>query len=133
LEGKLRHIGLCNVDVAQLARAQKVAKIVSVQNRYNVSDRSSEPVLKACEQSGLAFIPWFPVGAGGALTKPGGKLDCIAQKHEATIAQIAIAWLLQHSAVMLPIPSSSTVKHLEEDEGAAKLHLSVEKMQSLSV
>lgn len=114
-EGKIRHIGVSNFDAAQLARAQRVVTVVSVQNRYNLKDRTSEAVLKDCERAGIAFIPWFPLGAG----------------RDATNAQGAIAWLLARSPVMLPIPGTSSVKHLEENVAAAAVRLSAEDLRKL--
>lgn len=110
-EGKIRHIGLSEVSVPELERARKVVDIVSVQNRYNLTDRVHEKVLDYCEKEGLGFIPWFPLATGG-LAKAGGALDSVAKKHDATPAQIALAWLLARSPVMLPIPGTSSVKHL---------------------
>jgi aryl-alcohol dehydrogenase-like predicted oxidoreductase len=129
-EGKIRHIGISEVSVEQTKEAQKIVDIVSVQNRYNVSDRAHHPVLRYCEQQGLAFIPWFPVGAG-ELTKPGGTLEHLAKKHKATMAQVAVAWLLHHSPVTLPIPGTSKVDHLEENVAAAELKLDAKEWNSL--
>jgi aryl-alcohol dehydrogenase-like predicted oxidoreductase len=129
-EGKIRHIGLSNVSVDQLKRARALVEIVSVQNRYNLGDRGSEDVLHACEQDGLGFLPWYPVGAGD-LTRPGGSLDRVAKAHAVTPAQVAIAWLLLHSPVMLPIPGTSSVAHLEENVAAAALSLDDGEMLSL--
>ena len=130
--GKIRHIGLSNVDADQLARAQQIVPIVSVQNRYNLVDRSSEDLVDICEQQNLAFIPWFPL-ASGALAQPGGMLDKIAKAHKATTVQIALAWLLQRSRTMLPIPGTSRVNHLEEIVAAAELHLSEQEFQDLAM
>jgi aryl-alcohol dehydrogenase-like predicted oxidoreductase len=121
-EGKIRHIGLSEVTVAEIERARKTVPIVSVQNRYNLLDREHEPVLQYCEREKIAFIPWFPVGAG-KLAQPGGPLDQVARRHGVTVAQLSIAWLLHHSPVMLPIPGTSRVAHLEEDIAAAGLKL----------
>jgi aryl-alcohol dehydrogenase-like predicted oxidoreductase len=129
-EGKIRHIGISEVSVEQTKEAQKIVDVVSVQNRYNVSDRSHHPVLRYCEENGLAFIPWFPVGAG-QLTKSGGTLEHLARKHKATMAQVAVAWLLHHSHVTLPIPGTSKVDHLEENVAAAELKLDAEEWKSL--
>ena len=118
-EGKVRHIGLSNVTVRQLEAARKIVPIVSVQNRYSVADRSSEDVLLHCEKHGIAFLPWYPLGDGSALKL--GKVKKIANKLKATPAQIAIAWLLQKSPVMLPIPGTGNIAHLEENVAAAKL------------
>jgi aryl-alcohol dehydrogenase-like predicted oxidoreductase len=129
-EGKIRHIGLSEVSVAQIQRAQKTVTIVSVQNKYNLSDRAAEDVVDYCTQHKLGFIPWFPLAAG-KLSAPGGALDQLAQRHHATVGQLAIAWLLHRSPVMLPIPGTSSVKHLEENVAAAELKLSDEEWQSL--
>lgn len=129
-EGKIRHVGVSNFDVGQLQRGQKVIGIVSVQNRYNLTDRSSEPVLQYCEREGIAFIPWAPLAAG-PLTQSGGLLDQIASKHHASQGQIALAWLLQRSPVMLVIPGTSSVRHLEENVAAASITLSGDELQSL--
>lgn len=129
-EGKIRHIGLSNVSVEQLQRARKLVPIVSVQNRYNLADRPSEDVLKLCEREGLGFLPWRPVGAG-TLTPPGGALDRVARAHAVTPAQVALAWLLLHSPVMLPIPGTSSIAHLEENVAAAALNLENAEMLAL--
>ena len=121
-QGKIRHIGLSEVKVDEIERAQKTVKIVSVQNEYNIGNRKSEDVLKYCEENQIGFIPWFPVAAGD-LAKPGGVLDEAAKRHEATVAQLALAWLLHRSPVMLPIPGTSSVEHLEENTAAADLEL----------
>jgi len=121
-EGKIRHVGLSEVKPAEIDRARKVIKIVSVQNLYNLGDRQHEDVLEYCEKHELAFIPWFPVAAG-SLTRAGGKLDTIAKRHGATVAQMSIAWLLHRSPVMLPIPGTSSVAHLEENLKAAEISL----------
>src|ERR1700694_4143952 len=120
-EGKIRHIGLSNVTVEQVERAQKLTPIVSVQNRYSVFDRESEPVLEFCSLEELAFLPWRPV-AGGEL-EDAGVLAEIARRNNATPSQVALAWLLAHSPVMLPIPGTSKVAHLEENLGAVALEL----------
>ncbi len=122
-QGKIRLIGLSNVDTDQLKHAQAITKIVTVQNRYNLTDRASEDVLDACEASGVGFIPWFPLSTG-ELAKEGGGLDHIAKAHNATPSQIALAWLLKRSAVMLPIPGTSSVEHLEENVKGAGIQLS---------
>jgi pyridoxine 4-dehydrogenase len=122
-QGKIRHIGLSEVSVKEIKRARKVVEIVSVQNRYNLSDRVHEDVLEYCEKEGIAFIPWFPVAAG-KLAQPGGKLDAAAKKHGATVSQLSLAWLLKHSPVILPIPGTSSVEHLEENMKAANVRLS---------
>ena len=129
-EGKIRLIGLCNVTAEQLERAQQVAPIVSVQNRYNVADRSAEDVLEVCGEQGLGFLPWFPL-ATGDLAQPGGTLDEAARDHSATPAQVALAWLLQHSPVMLPIPGTSSIAHFEENLEAAQLELTPDQTAAL--
>jgi len=121
-QGKIRHIGLSEVNVKEIKRARKIVEIVSVQNRYNLSDRAHEEVLEYCEKEGIAFIPWFPV-AGGKLVQPGGVLETIAKRHGATVSQLSLAWLLHHSPVILPIPGTSSVEHLEENVKAADLRL----------
>ncbi len=121
-EGKVRHLGLSNVTVKQLEQARKIAPIVSVQNRYNIGDRHSEDVLKACERLGIAFLPWYPLGDGSALRD--GKVKALAKKLGAAPAQVAIAWLLKKSPVMLPIPGTGSIAHLEENMKAAALELS---------
>jgi pyridoxine 4-dehydrogenase len=130
--GKIRHIGLSEVTVEQITSARRIATVVSVQNRYNLTDRKSEPVLDYCAREGLGFIPWFPL-ATGSLAKPGGPLAREAERLRATPAQIAIAWLLQKSPVMLPIPGTSTVAHLEENAGGGKLVLDDETVEALDM
>ena len=130
LEGKIRHVGLSEVKPAEIDRARKVIKIVSVQNLYNLGDRQHEDVLEYCEKHELAFIPWFPVAAG-SLTRAGGKLDTIAKRHGATVAQMSIAWLLHRSPVMLPIPGTSSVAHLEENLKAAEISLSKAELKEI--
>ncbi len=130
-QGKVRHIGLSNVSVEQLEQARKVVPIVSVQNRYSLSDRSAETVLEACGRLGIGFLPWYPLAAG-ELNRPGGPLDTIAKHHRATPGQTALAWLLRRSKVMLPIPGTSSVAHLEENVAAAALQLTDEEFQTLS-
>ncbi len=129
-EGKIRHIGLSEVTVAQIETVRQVATIVSVQNRYNLADRRSEPVLEYCTRENLGFIPWFPL-ATGSLAKSGGPLAREAKRLQATPAQVAVAWLLAKSPVMLPIPGTSTVAHLEENTAAAKLMLDEETLEAL--
>ena len=121
-EGKIRHIGLSEVKPAEIDQARKTIPVVSVQNMYNLGDRNHEDTLQYCEKNNLAFIPWFPVAAG-KLARPGGPLDEAARKHHATVAQLALAWLLHHSKVILPIPGTSSVQHLEENTAAARLKL----------
>jgi len=130
-EGKIRHIGLSEVTVAELEAARRLAPIVSVQNRYNLADRHSEAVLEQCERGGLAFLPWFPL-ATGKLAAPSGPLARVAPRRGATPAQVALAWLLQRSPVMLPIPGTSSVRHLEENVAAARLHLDEADMRELA-
>ena len=120
--GKIRHIGMSEVTVAEIKQAREVVEVVSVQNLYNLANRQSEDVLNYCEAEGIGFIPWFPVAAGD-LAKPGGVLDEIAKEHHATHAQLALAWLLRRSPVMLPIPGTSSVAHLEENVAAADVVL----------
>src|SRR5215469_11134898 len=129
-EGKIRHVGLSNVSVDQLQRARKLLPIVSVQNRYNIADRASQDVLEVCERDGLGFLPWRPVGAGD-LARPGGALDRVANAHEVTQAQVVLAWLLLKSPVMLPIPGTSSIAHLEENVAAAALNLDDAEMIAL--
>ena len=122
-QGKIRHIGLSEVKAPEIEQARKVVEIVSVQNKYNLTDRAHEDVLEYCETHKIAFIPWFPVAAG-KLAQPGGALDAAAKKHGATVSQLSLAWLLQHSPVILPIPGTSSVAHLEENVKAADVTLS---------
>ena len=122
-QGKIKDIGLSNVTIPDLERARKVVKIVSIQNIYNISNRQHEDVVNYCEKEGMAFLPYFPIG-GGALVQAASKLDAAAKKHGATIAQISIAWLLHRSPVMLPIPGTASLEHLEENIKAANLVLS---------
>ena len=121
--GKIRFVGLSEVTVDQIKEAGKTVKIASVQNEYNLGNRKSEAVLEYCEAEGIAFIPWFPVAAG-KLAQPGGKLDEMAKKHGATVSQLSLAWLLHRSPVMLPIPGTSSIEHLEENVKAADVALS---------
>ncbi len=137
-EGKIRHVGLSNVTIDQLTRAQAIVPIVSVQNRYNLSDRESEQMTAAqseemvdrCARQSIAFIPWNPLSTG-ELARPGGPLDQIAQQHNAQPSQIALAWLLHRSATMLPIPGTSSVKHLEENALGATIHLTQEEFDTI--
>jgi aryl-alcohol dehydrogenase-like predicted oxidoreductase len=130
-EGKIGAIGLSEVSVAELEQARAIAPIATVQNRYNLTDRQSEGVLDHCEQQGIGFIPWFPIAAG-ELAEPGGPVDHVVQATGATPAQVALAWLLARSPVMLPIPGTSTVAHLEENLGAAGLALGADQVASLT-
>jgi pyridoxine 4-dehydrogenase len=126
----IAHAGLSEVSVADIKAASKFFKVATVQNRYNLVDRASEDVLRHCEQHGIGFIPWFPLSAGN-LTRPGSALDSIAKQHHATPGQIALAWLLKRSPVMLPIPGTSKVSHLEENMAAARIDLSDSEFASL--
>jgi pyridoxine 4-dehydrogenase len=130
-EGKIRHVGVSNVSVEQLDQAREIVDVVTVQNRYNLTDRSSEDVLEACEQAGTGFIPWFPL-ATGSLAEPGGPLDEAAKGHDATPGQVAIAWLLERSEVMLPIPGTSSARHLEENVAAEQLTLSDDERDAIA-
>ena len=129
--GKIGHVGLSQVSVAEIEQAREVVDVVSVQNLYNLGNRSSEDVLAHCEKEGIAFIPWFPVAAG-ELARPGGALDALANEHGATHAQLALAWLLRRSPVMLPIPGTSSVAHLEENCAAASVELTDEQYDALT-
>ena len=129
--GKIRYIGLSNVTIDELNRAARLTPIVSVQNRYNLRERASEDVLEACEQRGLAFLPWHPL-AKGALTRSRRALNAITARHGATPGQLALAWLLRRSAVMLPIPGTSSVSHLEENVAAAAITLSDEELAAIA-
>ena len=129
-EGKINEIGLSEVTVAEIEQSQKIVRIASVQNKYNITDRVYEDVVEYCTKNKVAFIPWFPLAAG-ALTKPGGVLDNLAKAHQATTSQIALAWLLRRSPVILPIPGTSRIQHLEENVAAAELKLTQGEWQSL--
>jgi aryl-alcohol dehydrogenase-like predicted oxidoreductase len=130
--GKIRHIGLSEVTQKEIERAQKTARIVSVQNKYNLADRSAdtEAVLRYCEREKLAFIPWFPVAAG-KLAESGGPLDGAAKRHHVTMAQLSIAWLLHRSPVILPIPGTSSLEHLEENVGSASIRLQPDEWKAI--
>jgi aryl-alcohol dehydrogenase-like predicted oxidoreductase len=130
-EGKIGLIGLSEVDVDELDAARRTAEIASVQNLYNLANRSSEPLLEHCESNGIGFIPWFPL-ATGALARPGGRLDHLSAEHGASPSQLALAWLLRRSSAMLPIPGTSSVGHLEENIAAAEITLSDEEFETLS-
>jgi len=130
-EGKVRHLGLSEVDVAEIERASKVFEVASVQNRYNLADREWETVLDHCEKNGIGFIPWYPLQTG-KLAERGGALARVAKKHHATTAQIALAWLLKRSPVMLPIPGTSKVEHLEENMAGATIELSDEEFEAIA-
>lgn len=127
--GKIRRIGLSNVDYGQLRRAQEIAKIASVQNNYNVANRQSEPVLVHCEEHGITFIPYFPLDAGDIAHDA---LQEVARAHGATPYQVALAWLLRHSPAMLPIPGTSSIAHLEENVAAAHIELTDAEYEQLS-
>jgi pyridoxine 4-dehydrogenase len=129
-QGKVRHVGLSEVGVDQVEAARRIVPVASVQNRYSLADRAWEPVLDHCEREGIAFLPWFPLGAG-RLAEAGGALVEIARRHHATPAQVALAWLLERSPVMLPIPGTSSVAHLEENLAAAALRLDDDEFQLL--
>jgi len=129
-EGKIRHIGLSNVGVEEIERAQDIAPVVSVQNQYNVANRASEDVLRFCEEAGLAFLPYFPL-AVGELAESGTALADIAAGHGATPAQVALAWLLQHSAVTVPIPGTSSIAHFDENREAMELELEDDELEAL--
>jgi aryl-alcohol dehydrogenase-like predicted oxidoreductase len=129
-EGKIRHIGLSEVKPKEIEAAQKIITVVTVQNQYNIGDRKHEDTLAYCEKHNIGFIPWFPVAAG-KLAEPGGVLDATAKKYNATVAQIALAWLLHHSAVILPIPGTSKVNHLEENVGSASVQLTAEEWKAI--
>jgi pyridoxine 4-dehydrogenase len=129
-QGKIRHIGISEVTVAQIEHARTIVPIVTVQNRYSLADRSAEDVLEYCERSTIGFIPWFPLAAG-KLTAPGGVLDRTAAEFSITTSQLALAWLLWRSPVMLPIPGTSSVAHLEENVATALLKLDESKLRGL--
>ena len=128
-EGKIVHVGVCNVDPEELARARQIVPLVSVQNRYSLVDRESDSLVDLCEREGLAFLPWFPLGAGNL--EPGGAIERIAQAHGATRFQVALAWLLARSSTMLAIPGTSSIEHLEQNVAAAGLRLSEEEFSEL--
>jgi aryl-alcohol dehydrogenase-like predicted oxidoreductase len=129
-EGKVRHLGLSNVSIDDIEAARGFFEVATVQNRYNLTDRASEDVLQYCEANGIGFIPWFPLAAG-ELAEPGGPVAEVADAHGATTGQVAIAWLLQHSPVMLPIPGTSSIEHLEENVAAAELELTEEEVAAI--
>lgn len=128
-EGKIRLVALSNVTQEHIERARRIVPIVSVQNRYSFADREWDYVVDYCERNGIAFIPWFPLGAGRVA---GQILDQVAREHQATPHQVAIAWLLKRSRIMLPIPGTSSIRHLEENVAAAALQLSDEEFRKLS-
>ena len=129
-EGKIRHVGISNVSLEELEQARVLVDVVTVQNRYNLTDRSSENVLDACDQAGIGFIPWFPL-AVGSLAEAGGALEEVAHAHDATPAQVALAWLLARSPVMLPIPGTGSIEHLEENVEAVELTLTHEERETI--
>ncbi|MBV8404034.1 MAG: aldo/keto reductase [Gammaproteobacteria bacterium] len=132
-QGKIRHVGVSNFSTDELARARRIVPIVSVQNRYNLADRSSEDVLGVCTREGLAFIPWAPLASGSTgKLESSPALDQVAAAHGASIMQVAIAWLLARSPAMLPIPGTSSVAHLEEDLAAARLQLTAAELKLLA-
>ena len=142
-QGKIRHIGLSEVTVAQIEEAQRIVPVVSVQNRYNLAERKSEPVVRFCEQHNIAFLPWYPMG--GAATASLNKLSQatangtnhpltdFAAAHHATISQVSLAWLLQHSPVILPIPGTASIAHLEENVAASALRIPKEDWDALEL
>jgi aryl-alcohol dehydrogenase-like predicted oxidoreductase len=129
-EGKVRHIGLSNVTVEEIERAQQIVPIVSVQNHYNVGDRASEDELRFCEANGIAFLAYFPL-ARGDLARPGSAVADIGSRHGATPGQVALAWLLQHSPVTVPIPGTSSIAHFDENREAAELELEDDELEAL--
>jgi aryl-alcohol dehydrogenase-like predicted oxidoreductase len=129
--GKIRHVGLSNVEPDEIEHARKVVPIVSVQNRYNIEDRKSENVLVYCEKQGLGFLPWFPIGGTRGL-KPDNALNAAAKAHGVSVFQVALAWLLERSPVMLPIPGTSSLPHLEENVAAAKLKLAPDEWKAIA-
>ena len=129
-EGKVRHVGLSEVSVAEIEAARKVVPIVTVQNLYNLANRKAEPVVEHCDKEGIGFIPWFP-SASGKLLDPEGPVAKVAKAAGATASQVSLAWLLRRSKVMLPIPGTSSVAHLEENCGAGKVQLSDAQYEAL--
>jgi pyridoxine 4-dehydrogenase len=130
VQGKIRHIGLSEVTPEEIERSRRTAPITTVQNRYNIGDREHEPTLQYCERQNMAFIPWFPVAAG-KLARPGGPLDELARRHGASVAQLSIAWLLHRSPVMLPIPGTSSIAHLEENIASGAIRLGEQEWAAL--
>jgi pyridoxine 4-dehydrogenase len=130
-EGKIRHIGVSNVELEDLERAQQIVQVVSVQNHYNVLDRASEDVLQECERQQLAFLPWAPIASGHDVASRGPAVNEIARGHGATPRQVALAWLLAHSPVILPIPGTSSIPHFEENFEAAQLELEDDELEVL--
>ena len=129
-DGIIKHAGLSEVSIADIKAASQVFPVATLQNRYNLVDRGSEDVLEYCDQHGIGFIPWYPLAAG-ELAKSGSILDRVAKAHGATPGQIALAWLLKRSPIMLPIPGTSRVKHLEENVAAANIKLTAEEYAAL--
>jgi pyridoxine 4-dehydrogenase len=127
-EGKIHHVGISNVGLEELELARSIVPVVSIQNRYSVTSRDSEPVLEACERDGLGFIPWFPLDSGAAA---GAALEEIARAHDASATQIALAWLLRHSPETIPIPGTSKIEHLEQNVAAAAIELSDDELAAL--
>jgi aryl-alcohol dehydrogenase-like predicted oxidoreductase len=130
-EGKIRHLGVSEVTVEQLQQAREIADIVSVQNLYNLANREAEDVLDYAAANNIAFIPWYPM-ATGELARPGGPLDTFAKQHNASPSQLALAWLLRRSPVIVPIPGTSSVAHVEENTAAATVTLTDEEFAALS-
>ncbi|PYK82682.1 MAG: oxidoreductase, partial [Verrucomicrobia bacterium] len=128
--GKIRHVGLSEVSTSEIERARKVLPIVSIQNRYNINDRKWEKELDYCERENLGFLPWFPVGGGRGVKST--TLDAVAKAHNASVYQVALAWLLQRSPVMLPIPGTSNIQHLDDNVAAEKLKLTPEEWKALA-
>ena len=129
-QGKIRHVGLSEVSVEQIKQARKILPIVSVQNKYSLAERKHEAVLDHCTEQGIAFLPWYPIAAG-KLSAPGSKLDTLAKHHDVTVSQLCLAWLLQRSPVLLPIPGTSSLEHLEQNQASARLTLSPEDWQQI--
>src|SRR5438874_8172342 len=131
--GKIRHVGLSNVTTQEIERAKKILPIVSIQNRYNIEDRDSEDVLSYCEKEKMGLLPWAPVGGNGrgSLSKSGNPLEAEAKRHNVTAVQLGLAWLLQKSPVMLPIPGTANIAHLEQNMAAAKLQLTAEEWKEI--
>jgi pyridoxine 4-dehydrogenase len=131
--GKIRHVGLSEVTVAEIEQAKKVVPIVSIQNRYNITDRESEAALNYCEKEKMGFIPWAPIGGSGSrsLSKSATQLEAEAKRHNVSVVQLALAWLLQRSPVMLPIPGTSSLAHLQENMAAEKLQLSADEWKKI--
>ncbi len=130
-QGKIRHIGVSNVSAGELARARRAARVVSVQNRYNLADRASDDVVEICEREGLAFLPWDPLGAGALARRPARGLQRVAGRSGATAAQVALAWLLKRSPAILPIPGTASVSHLEENVAAARVEMGPAEFEAL--